>query len=871
MKQQAPIPPRIPYRLLAFFLRNDLLEDVSGDLEEKYITMRKSRSRAQADLHYWYEVLHYVRPFAIRKFHVQPSNAYPMYKSYLLTAFRSMTKNKIHAFINIVGLSIGMAVAMIIGLWIYDELSYERNFDNHAITARVIQNVTNNGETDTWWTVPYPLADELRKNYGENFKYVALTSGLYDHLLTVGKNTLTRSGIFAEPDFTTLFTLKMIKGNRQAIKDPSTILIAASTAQIYFGDGDPMGQVIVIDKETTVHVGGVYEDIPEQSTFGGMKFVAAWDLLYSESNWIKNMTDPWRPNAFCVYVGVADNFTFDQVSRNIKDAKLRKVSAFLAKMKPELFLLPMDDWHLRAEFREGKYVGGRIQYVWLFGVVGVFVVLMACINFMNLSTARSEKRAKEVGIRKAIGSVRSQLMGQFFSESILIAFLSFIIAVILVQVALPVFNEFAGKHMSLSWSSWSMWLVALSFCVAIGIVAGSYPALYLSSIKPSRALKGVFKASRAAGSPRKVLVVVQFTVSVALICGTWIVFKQIQFAKDRPIGYSTSGLIAIPLNGPTVHDHFDVIRNELIGLRAIEEMGEADAPTTDTWSSSSAFDWDGKDPDLSVDFSTMGISYDYGKTIGWHVIEGRDFSREFLSDTVGVIVNRAAIKYIGLKEPIGSTIRWSGQPFTILGVIDDIVVGSPYEPVKPLFYFLSRDGANFALIRLSREASAAQSIAVVEKVFKRHNPEQPFDYQFMDESYGRKFGNEERVGKLAGVFTALAIFISCLGIFGLSSFVAEQRTKEIGVRKVMGASILDVWRLISKEFLILVSLSCVAAVPLAYFVLSSWLSKFQYHMEVSVWVFAGASVFTILITIVTVSWHTLAAASANPVKSLRSE
>ena len=315
----------------------------------------------------------------------------------------------------------------------------------------------------------------------------------------------------------------------------------------------------------------------------------------------------------------------------------------------------------------------------------------------------------------------------------------------------------------------------------------------------------------------------------------------------------------------------DAIRNELVEQRAIEEIAEADAPTTDTWSSSSGFDWDGKDPDLSVDFNTLGISYDYGKTIGWHVNQGRDFSRSFLSDTVGVIVNEAAIRYIGFNEPVGATIRWLGQPFTIIGVVDDIVATSPYEPVQPLFYFLSRDGSNIALLRLNRDAAAAQSLAAVEKVFKRYVPEQPFEYQFIDESYARKFGDEERVGKLAGVFTALAIFISCLGIFGLSSFVAEQRTKEIGVRKVMGASMFDLWRLVSREFFILVGLSCIVAIPIASIVLSMWLNKFAYRTEVSVWMFGLVSLCTIAITLLTASWHTMSAASANPVKSLRSE
>jgi putative ABC transport system permease protein len=793
-----------------------------------------------------------------------------MYKSYFITAFRNMVKNKLHAFINIAGLSVGMAVAIIIGLWMKDELSYEKNFENHDRIARVIQNVTNNGEISTWWSIPWPLGDELRKNYGGNFSHVSLATDA-NALLSIGDKNISRSGIFAEPDFTELFTLKMLKGKRDAIKDPSSLLISASTAKTYFGDTDPLGQIITIDQRMTVHVAGVYEDIPMQSELNYVHFIAAWDLLFNATEWMKNMQNPWRPNAFSLFVGLADHATFESASANIKDAKLKKVNKELAKKKPELFLFPMKDWHLRSEFKNGENVGGRIQYVWLFGIVGVVVVLMACINFMNLSTARSEKRAKEVGIRKAVGSYRWQLIAQFFSESILTSIISFALALLFVQLSIPVFNQLSDKQLALPWGSPTLWLAGFSFCILIGFIAGSYPALYLSSITPGSVLKGVFKAGRGASLPRRVLVVIQFTVSIVLIIGTAIVFRQIQFAKERPIGYEANGLVTVFLSSVEIGKHFDVIKNELINAGAIVEMATADSPPTENWGSTSGIEWDGKDPDLSVDFQRVGISHDYGKTIGWEIVQGRDFSRDLATDSSALIINESAMRYMQLENPIGATIRWFQQPYRVVGVVADVLVRSPYQPVAPMLFVLTADDRNVVLLRIDPRSSASGAIAKIESVFKKYSPDKPFNYQFTDEVYARKFGNEERVGKLAGIFTSLAIFISCLGIFGLSSFVAERRTKEIGVRKVMGASVFDLWRLISREFVVLVIFSCVIAIPIAYQVLSSWLEGYEYHIDIPLWIFFAAAVGTLLITLITVSWHTVNAARVNPVKSLRTE
>lgn len=865
MSRKDPILPSGVQRLLRKFLRDDLLDEVTGDLHEMHKDTLRTRSRPVANIITWYQALNYLRPFAIkkRKQH-HPVNPLIMYKSYFITALRNMTKNKMSAMLNILGLSVGIAITIVITLWVTDELSHEKNFANRERIGRVIQNVTNNGKVDTWFAVPWPLSDEIRKNYGADFARIAMITGVYNEQLISGDTKFDKSGTFAEPDLVEMLSLKMIYGTRDAAKDPSSILLSRSTAITFFGDTDPLGKMMILPGKMNVKVGGVYEDIPANSEFTDLHFVAPWELFYANSG-IKNMDDPWRPNGFSLFVQLNDNATFAGASERIKDAKMKKINEALQKKKPALFILPMTDWHLRSQFTNGLQIGGRIQYVWLFGIVGAFVLLMACINFMNLSTARSEKRAKEVGIRKAIGSLRSQLINQFLSESIITVFISLLVALLLAQVTLPFFNMMSQKQMGMPWTD-PIWIGgAFVFTIVIGVIAGSYPALYLSALGSQRAAK------RGGGSIlRKVLVTIQFTVSVVLIIGTTVVYLQIQHAKNRPLGYDSDGLVTVPTS-KEIHDHFDAIRTELIDKGAIVEMAEAASPVTEQWASSSRWEWRGKDPNLSVDFPFYTITADYGKTINWNVIQGRDFSRGRLSDSSALILNKAAADYMGFKDPVGEIITWSGDKYEVVGVVENMIIRSPYAEISPTIFTMGGNNMNFVFFRLNPEKSAKESLEIIEPVYKKHNPEREFSYEFTDVAYSRKFGNEERVGTLATTFACLAIFISCLGIFGLSSFTAEQRTKEIGVRKVLGASTYDLWRMMSKDFVLLTVISCMIAIPIAWFLLTDWLENFSYHMGVPVWIFAAATVVTLLITLLTVSWHTLNAAGANPVRSLRTE
>jgi putative ABC transport system permease protein len=792
-----------------------------------------------------------------------------MFKNYLKIAWRNIGKSKMHSFINIAGLSIGMTVAILIGLWIYDEVSFNKNFKNHDRIAMVVQNVTNNDEIQTWTNVPWPLAEELRKNYGSDFKRIAMGYYIGDHLLAIDDKKLKKIGGYFEKDAPELFSLEMVHGSNNT-SDPSSLLLSESAAKAYFGDADPINKLMKIDNQMNVKVTGVYKDFPRNSFFANMSFMSTWDLVYNNTDWIRTMSDPWRPNSFSLFVELNDNADVAAVSAKIKDAKLKKVNEQLAKKKPALFLQPMNNWHLRSEFKNGVNVGGAIQYVWMFGIIGVFVLLLACINFMNLSTARSEKRAKEVGIRKTVGSLRKQLIIQFFSESFLTVFFSFLLSLLFVQLLLPFFNSVADKEMSILWSNPYFWIISFVFILFTSIVAGSYPAFYLSSFRPVQVLKGTFKAGRFASIPRKVLVVVQFTVSVILIIGTIIVYKQIQFAKSRPVGYTRQGLVALPLTGE-IHKHFNTIRNELLQAGTISSIAEAGSPTTSTWGSTSGFSWPGKDPNQSIDFSNVGVSYDYGKTIGWKIKDGRDFSRDFATDTSGVILNEAAVKFMGLKDPVGQTVTWWDSKLTVVGVIENMVMNNPYDEPRPTIFNLSTEEQSVTIAKIDPSSNAKDALAKIESVFKKFEKDQLFSFQFVDEEYARKFSTEERVGKLASFFAILAIAISCLGLFGLSSFVAAQRTKEIGVRKVLGASVFGVWNLLSKDFIALVIVSFLIAVPIAWYMMNNWLQGYTYRVAIGWEVFLLSGLLAVAIALITVSFQSIKAAIANPIRSLRTE
>ncbi|SHG53049.1 ABC transporter permease [Winogradskyella jejuensis] len=799
-----------------------------------------------------------------------------MLKNYFKIALRNLLKNKVYSFINISGLAIGMAATMLIGLWVADELTGNSYYKNRDTIAQIYQHQTNNGEVGTGPAIPRPLEFALRDKHGDNFKHIVMSSWNQPRYLQHGDKNINFQGNFMQEAAPEMLNLDILYGEKNGLKEKNSIMLAESTAKALFGEINVIGKIVKENNSTDLKVTAVYKDIPDNNAFYDLRYIIPWKFYVTHQEWIERSKDYWDNNSFQLFVQINDNTTMEAVSEKIE--KVKQIGdPDMVQYNARMFLHPMNRWHLYSDFENGINVGGRIENVWLFGIIGFFILLLACINFVNLSTARSEKRATEVGIRKSIGSQRGQLIFQFLTESFLVVLFAFVIAIGIVLICLNGFNNLADKAIVFPWTNAWYWFASLVFILITALLSGSYPALYLSSFNPVAVLKGTFKAGRFSSLPRKILVVSQFTISAALIIGTMVVMNQIQFSKDRPTGYDKEGLIQIPVMSAEFMGKRDVMRNQFLSSGGAVDFTTASSPATSVWSNRSGYTWEDKQPGFQEDLAYTNVHYDFVKTFGLKLIEGRDFTREFASDSNAVILNKTAVEYMNLKDPIGKYIRDSdtedpNEPLKIVGVVEDMLVQSPYEPVKQAMYVFDQyENVAFWNLRLNPTKSVSENLNLIENVFKKNFPNTPWDYQFVDEEYGKKFKSEERLASLAKIFTALAIFISCLGLFGLASFVAEQRTKEIGVRKVLGASISQLWLLLSKDFLTLVVISLVVASPIAYYLMSQWLQKFTYRTNVGWSVFAIACLGALLITIITVSFQAIKAAIANPVKSLRTE
>ncbi|MBN8855149.1 MAG: hypothetical protein BGO55_24920 [Sphingobacteriales bacterium 50-39] len=773
-----------------------------------------------------------------------------------------LRKNKLYSLINLLGLTAGMTVAILIGLWVSDELSWDECHDHYKRLAQVMDTQLINGELTTGEGNAIPLAEELRSKYPDDFKRVALFYPLFTHTVTVDDRKISAAGSWVQSDLPDMLTLHMLRGSRDALRDPANVLLTRSLAHSLFGDADPMGKIIKLDNMATVKVGGVYEDLPGNSTFHEARLLLSWDKALTVLDWFKGVQGDWGIRYWKLYVELNDNVDLEKVSTKIRTIMYQHIKGDGHEV---LSLAPMEKWHLS---------GGRIRIVRLLAIIGGFVLLLACINFMNLSTARSEKRAREVGIRKAIGSLRGQLIAQFLGESMIFVLAAGVLALVTAGLCMPFFNRMTEKQLFIPVGSILFWLGMLLFVVITGVVAGSYPAFYLSSFRPVEVLKGRLNKGRAAGLPRKVLVVVQFVVSVTLVISTMMVSRQVEYVRDRPVGYMREGLIAVTMNSGDIYGiPYNTLRDELRKTGVVADMAKSSSPATEPpWTSSDLY-WKGKDPHIHPEIGVVTATHDYGRTMGWHISAGRDFSREYISDTGAIVLNQAAVRMMGLGHPVGEIIRVDGKSRTIIGVTDDMVMGSPYKPVGATVFWLDYDarGLNSMVVRLASGVPVHKALTATEEVFSRLAPGGAFEYKFIDEEYARKFSDEVRVGRIVTVFALLAIFISCLGLFGLVSFVAEQRTKEIGIRRVLGARVIGIWALLTKEFIGLVSISCVIAIPIAYYFLHGWLQQYEYRAELSWWVFGAGAIGAMLITLATVSYQAIRAASMDPVKSLRSE
>lgn len=758
----------------------------------------------------------------------------------------------------------GMAVAIMISLWIWREWSSDKNFAGYKSISQVMLTGTFSDEVSTDEGCPVPLAGELKNRFGSDFKRIALTSKTEDHILAKDDVRLSVNGIFAQQDFIDMLSIAAVKGTVSRLDDRSSVLLSASLAKSLFGNNDPVGKIVRIDNKDNLEVTGIYNDFPSNSSFAALKYIGSWNYFIPPND---EKNNAWNYCWYNLYVQRYKNIRNDDVS--LKIAGL--MSEHLTDIKPVLLLHPMEKWHLYSTFTNGVNTGGQIQYVWMFGLIGFFVLLLACINFMNLSTARSSKRAKEVGVLKTIGLGRKQLLFRFLGESVITVIIAFIIGIVLVQLSLPCFNNLIRADIKIPFGNIYFCIACIAFVGITGIMAGYYPAFYLSSFQPVKVLKGRFRTGHTAAASRKALVVVQFFTSVFLITVTLIILKQLNYAKSRPLGYSSDGLINIVVKTTDLQTHYGAFRNDLLQSGAAAEVAASSAPVNQLTLSTGGYSWQGKDPNVQPVFGTVSVTADFAAVVQWRFIKGRNFSRSFISDSSGVILNKKALDYMGMQDAIGKRLDYRGNTYVVLGVIDDVIMGSPFSSVIPTAFFLAQQPVHYITVRLPPFISAQQALQETEAVFKRYSPEAPFEYRFVDDDYAQQFRAVETTGTLAGVFAVLAMVISGLGLYALASFMAEQRIKEIGIRKVLGASVAGLWKLLTGEFVLLNGIASLLAVPVAWWSMHEWLNGYVYRTTISWQVFAFAAAVTIVITICTVSFQAVRAAMANPVKSLRME
>lgn len=863
-------PPRLAEKLLTLLLKEDLAEEVLGDLDEKFYSILDKKSVRKARLNYWYQVLNYLRPFAFKFFRFNSIFATMISHNFKI-GYRILLKNKAFSAINIGGLALGMTVAILIGLWIFDEFSFNKNHENYDRIVQVMRKDSEQGVTYVNSSLVGQVGVFMKETYPTLFDHVAMTFyRTRPQLLSVGKQSFEKVGYFFQPDAPQMLRLTMKAGTQDGIRNPDGIMLSESLAKTFFNEENPIGKIISINTRVELQVTGVYEDLPINSEFGNASYLVSLDLIYNEENPYK-----WNNYNVRVYAQLKEGVDVEEASSVIKDIMTQHRSEEDGPM--ELFLLPMRDWHLNSTFEDGIRVAGkRMQFIWLYGLIGVFVLVLAFINFMNLNTARYQNRGKEVGIRKTVGSLRSQLVSQFFAESVIYALVAFLISLLAVFLILPWFNGISDKGLVVPFANPWFWAIGLAFTLISAVLAGSYPALFLSSFGPLKALSGNLKQGTGSVRLRQGLVVFQFTISMILIIGTITVYNQIEHAKNRPVGYNQEDLITVRGRSGAFYNKYDLLRTELKKTGAVIEIAEANYPLTTTLGNNNGFSLLETGERFGVSFNTIYVTPEYGTATEWELVAGRDFSRELGHEKNSMIVSESAVLEMGLQDPVGQKIssrhdRREEKVFTIIGVVKDMIKESPFEPARPLMVFASDESEPFLFIRIKPDADYIDALPKIEEAFGQVLPGHPFNFEFVDSEYMTKFRSEERIGSLAAFFSILAILISCLGLFGLSAFMAEQRTKEVGIRKVLGASTGNLWRLLSRDFTILVMVSCLFAIPLASYLLNQWLTGYDYSTEVHWWTYVVAAVSCVLITLLTVSFHSLKASVANPVDSLRSE
>lgn len=863
-------PPAWAKKLLNWFSDPNTSEEVEGDLQEMYGYWIKTVGRQKAVWRYVLNVFKLLRPFAKQKQSTAYSQihlfSHDMIRNYFKIAFRNLVKSKTFSVINVLGLALGMACSLMIMFWIKDELSVDAFHANKEQLYRIYMKEYFSGKVQGVIWTPGPLAEELKKSVPE-IQMTTPFEWASSQTFSVGDKVNKQLTNAASADFFKMFSFKLLQGTPDAaLNDRNGLAISRNMAVTFFGSPEAaMGKAIRLDNRKELLVSAVFENIPENST---LKFdcLRNWEGFADDNEWAKD----W---------GTTDPLTFFMIRPDADPAKVEaKITHLLDKynrdegkpFKTQLAMQPFHEYYLNSNIKDAKMDGGRIEYVRLFSFVAVFILLIACINFMNLATARSAKRAKEVGVRKVVGAMRSMLVGQFLGEAILLTVFSILLAVLIIGLALPSFNNLTGKQIVLPVHDLSFWGTLAGLLAITGLVAGSYPAFFLSALNPISVLKGTLKFDAKSVFLRQGLVVFQFGLSIILIVGMIIIYKQVEFVQNKNLGYDRENLIYFPLEGD-LSKNYAILRNELLQNPSIKEVSHMTESPASNGSGTEGITWEGSDPNDKVRFTPVGVGYDFAKTMKLKLAEGREFSKQYPTDSMGFLINETALKVIGYKNPIGKTINWGGRKGTIVGVLKDFHFQSLHTNIRPLIAYLgaNRISGN-AIIRIEA-GKTTEALAEIEKICKRLNPKFPFTFSFTDQEYARQYQSEQVVGKLSNYFACLAIFISCLGLFGLATFTAEQRTKEIGVRKVLGATVAGIVGLLSKDFLRLVGIAIIIASPIAWWLMHQWLQGFAYKIDIEWWVFVLAGVLSVLTAVLTISFQSIKAALMDPVKSLRSE
>jgi putative ABC transport system permease protein len=787
-----------------------------------------------------------------------------MIKSYLLITFRNLLRNKAFSFINIFGLAFGISCSLIIFLWVHDELGTDGFHVNNDRLYKILENQTySGGQIFTFSSTPGPMAPVLKEEFPE-IEMATRITWEERRLFQFGEKNFYEVGRFVDPDFILMHTFPLVKGDiNTCLKEMHSIVISKEMAKKFFGDIDPIGKSLIMDGGDSFSVTGILNDIPTTSS-QQFEFLIPFEWFFIKN---KSWISQWGNNNIRTTILLRGK----TVPKLLEEKLKREISRHTEESNnTDLFIQPLKDSYLYGKFENGKQAGGRIEYVRIFFIVAVLVLVIASINFMNLTTAQSSKRAKEVGLRKTVGAIKAQLTFQFLAESMVMVIFSSLLAIAITYIMLPFFNDVAGKKLSLDLLDGQPVIIFLSVIIFTGLVSGSYPALYISGFNPASVLKGQMKSGAGAALFRKVLVVVQFSLSIILIISTLVVFRQLNFIKSKDIGMDRKGVTYMWMKGD-MQKHGDAIREELSKDPAIELASLSSANPIDFGNSTSGLEWEGKDPNEKILFSNFSVDYNFVQSLGMTMKLGRTFKQEFSTDTANYIVNEAAAKAMGFENPVDQPLTlWKNRKGKIIGMVKDFHFQSVQSKVEPLFMLYDPDWFNVVFVRY-KEGQLSGAMKAMEKISKQYAASYPFESNLLDQDWDNLYKAEDRFGKLFNYFSGLSIIISCLGLFGLSAFSAQQRTKELGVRKVMGASVPSLMQLMAKEFALLVLIAVLIGCPIGWYAMNFWLKSYAYHIEVGTVTLVVSASLCLLVSMVTVSYHSAKAALIDPVKSLRYE